>query len=121
MDGRFGLTTGYPRIGEKRELKKATETYWRGEATIEELRTLGGGSGSHWLAQKGSGISQPSNDFSFYDHAARATCLLDSIPPRFHGEATELDLSFRIARGLGGGWLRHRQHESGSAGVLPVK
>jgi 5-methyltetrahydropteroyltriglutamate--homocysteine methyltransferase len=40
MDGQIRThNLGYPRIGEKRELKKATEAYWRGEATIEELRT----------------------------------------------------------------------------------
>ena len=28
---------GYPRIGEKRELKRATESFWKGELSIDEL------------------------------------------------------------------------------------
>lgn len=28
---------GYPRIGEQRELKKATEAYWKGNLSLDEL------------------------------------------------------------------------------------
>lgn len=34
-------TLGYPRIGEKRELKKATEAYWQGKITRTELEETG--------------------------------------------------------------------------------
>jgi 5-methyltetrahydropteroyltriglutamate--homocysteine methyltransferase len=106
MDGH--ITThnlGYPRIGEKRELKKATEAYWRGETTLAELEEVGRNlRKSHWLAQKDAGIELiPSNDFSFYDQMLDMTCLLGNIPARFawNGGPAGLDLCFQIARGGG--------------------
>ena len=107
MDGH--ITThnlGYPRIGEKRELKRATETYWRGEISVAELEEVGRNlRKAHWLAQKEAGIELiPSNDFSFYDQMLDMTCLLGNIPSRFawNGQAPGLDLYFQIARGGGG-------------------
>ena len=107
MDGH--ITThnlGYPRIGEKRELKRATETYWRGEISVAELEEVGRNlRKTHWLAQKEAGIELiPSNDFSFYDQMLDMTCLLGNIPSRFawNGQAPGLDLYFQIARGGGG-------------------
>jgi 5-methyltetrahydropteroyltriglutamate--homocysteine methyltransferase len=107
MDGH--ITThnlGYPRIGEKRELKRATETYWRGEISVAGLEEVGRNlRKAHWLAQKEAGIELiPSNDFSFYDQMLDMTCLLGNIPPRFawNEEAPGLDLYFQIARGGGG-------------------
>jgi 5-methyltetrahydropteroyltriglutamate--homocysteine methyltransferase len=112
MDGH--ITThnlGYPRIGEKRELKKATEAYWRGEIAGAELEEVGRYlRKAHWLAQKEAGIELiPSNDFSFYDQMLDLTCLLGNIPPRFacDGETTGVDLYFQIARGGG-----DKQHTS---------
>ena len=106
MDGH--ITThnlGYPRIGEKRELKRATEAYWRGEIAVAELEEVGRNlRKSHWLAQKEAGIELiPSNDFSFYDQMLDMTCLLGNIPTRFawNGESAGLDLCFQIARGGG--------------------
>ena len=106
MDGH--ITThnlGYPRIGEKRELKKATEAYWRGEIAVAELEEVGRNlRKAHWLAQKEAGIELiPSNDFSFYDQMLDMTCLLGNIPPRFawNGESAGLDICFQIARGGG--------------------
>jgi 5-methyltetrahydropteroyltriglutamate--homocysteine methyltransferase len=97
---------GYPRIGEKRELKKATEAYWRGELAAEALARVGAQlRKAHWLAQKEAGIELiPSNDFSFYDQVLDMTCLLGNVPPRFawNGDTAGLDVSFQIARGAGG-------------------
>ena len=31
---------GYPRVGEKRELKFALESFWRGETTAEALQAI---------------------------------------------------------------------------------
>ena len=96
---------GYPRIGEKRELKKATEAYWRGEIAVAELEEVGRNlRKAHWLAQKEAGIELiPSNDFSFYDQMLDMTCLLGNIPPRFawNGKSAGLDICFQIARGGG--------------------
>ncbi|MGB9278221.1 MAG: hypothetical protein WCC08_23650, partial [Terrimicrobiaceae bacterium] len=60
---------GYPRIGEKRELKKALEAFWKGEIPFEELERLGRRlRKTHWLVQKEAGLDLiPSNDFSYYD------------------------------------------------------
>ncbi len=96
---------GYPRIGEKRELKKATETYWRGELAAEALTRVGAQlRRAHWLAQKEAGIELiPSNDFSFYDQVLDMTCLLGNVPPRFewNADTAGLDVCFQIARGAG--------------------
>jgi 5-methyltetrahydropteroyltriglutamate--homocysteine methyltransferase len=96
---------GYPRIGEKRELKKATEAYWRGELAAEALTRVGVQlRKAHWLAQKEAGIELiPSNDFSFYDQVLDMTCLLGNVPPRFewNADAAGLDVCFQIARGAG--------------------
>jgi len=106
MDGHI-LThcLGYPRIGEKRELKKAMEAYWRGEMPIEELERVGKQlRKAHWLVQKEAGIDLiPSNDFSFYDQMLDMTCLFGNVPPRFgwNGGTAGLELRFQIARGAG--------------------
>ena len=78
-------TLGYPRIGEKRELKKATEAYWQGKLSRVDLeesgRTL---RRQNWLTQQAAGIDLiPSNDFSFYDQMLDLTCLVGNVPPRF--------------------------------------
>jgi 5-methyltetrahydropteroyltriglutamate--homocysteine methyltransferase len=106
MDGHIRThNLGYPRIGEKRELKKATEAYWGGEIAAEELKEVGGRlRKAHWVAQKEAGIELiPSNDFSFYDQVLDMTCLLGNVPPRFegNGKSSGLDLCFQIARGAG--------------------
>src|SRR6266545_5339438 len=62
---------GYPRIGAKRELKRAVEAFWQGriseEAMHAEATRL---RAQHWQKQREAGIDLiPSNDFSFYDQA----------------------------------------------------
>jgi arsenate reductase len=48
---------GYPRIGERRELKKATESYWKKEISKEELeRQAGEIRRRTWKTQKEAGI-----------------------------------------------------------------
>ena len=96
-------TLGHPRIGRDRELKKATEAFWKGRRTASELlhaaREL---RRTHWLAQRDAGIDLiPSNDFSLYDHILDLSCLLGNVPARFHwdGGPVGLNLYFRIARG----------------------
>lgn len=97
---------GYPRIGEKRELKKATEAYWKGELSRDELlQTAKQLRLTHWKTQQSAGIDLiPSNDFSFYDQMLDMSCLLGVIPDRFNfsGETVDLDTMFTIARGKAG-------------------
>jgi 5-methyltetrahydropteroyltriglutamate--homocysteine methyltransferase len=94
---------GFPRIGEKRELKRATEAFWKGSLSLEELNRTGAElRKAHWLAQKQAGIDLiPSNDFSFYDQMLDMSCLLGSVPPRFQwdGGPADLAMRFKIARG----------------------
>ena len=33
--------SGFPRIGRDRELKKAIEAYWKGNATLDDVRETG--------------------------------------------------------------------------------
>ncbi len=98
---------GYPRIGEQRELKRATEAYWKGELSEAELLETGAElRRANWLKQKEAGIDLiPVNDFSFYDQVLDASCLLGNVPPRFQwaGRRTDVDTVFTIARGTQGG------------------
>jgi 5-methyltetrahydropteroyltriglutamate--homocysteine methyltransferase len=94
---------GYPRIGEKRELKQATEAYWKGQLSLEQLEEVGRElRATNWRKQKNAGIDLiPCNDFSFYDQMLDMTCLVGNVPPRFgwQGGTVDLDTRFLIARG----------------------
>ncbi len=95
---------GYPRIGQDRQLKKATESYWKGEITLEALKQSGAQiRKDNWLKQKEAGIDYiPSNDFSYYDQMLDMTCLLGIVPARFQWDhkIIDLDTLFFMARGL---------------------
>jgi len=95
---------GYPRIGEKRELKKATEAYWAGKLGRAELEQVGADlRRKNWETQRAAGIDLiPSNDFTFYDQVLDTTCLVGNVPPRFgwQGGQVDLDTRFAIARGV---------------------
>ncbi|MEJ5106907.1 5-methyltetrahydropteroyltriglutamate--homocysteine S-methyltransferase [Chryseobacterium sp. MYb328] len=97
---------GYPRIGSKRELKKACEQYWSGKIVLEELLTVGRSICSqNWNLQKEAGIDLiPCNDFSYYDQVLDMSLVVGAIPTRYHEVAlkknnSELDLYFAMARG----------------------
>ena len=95
---------GYPRIGEKRELKRATESYWKGEIDIKELGNVAKNLREiAWRKQREAGIDLiPCNDFSFYDQVLDMSCLLGNVPKRFgfSGEKVDLETLFWIARGI---------------------
>lgn len=97
-------TLGYPRIGEKRELKKATEAYWAGKLSASKLEETGRQlRHQNWLVQKEAGIDLiPSNDFSFYDQMLDLTCLVGNVPSRYgwKGGTVDLDTRFLVARGV---------------------
>lgn len=97
---------GYPRIGSKRELKKACEQYWSGNSSIQNLVQTGKEiRKQNWELQKNAGIDLiPSNDFSFYDQVLDLSLTVGAIPKRYHEvilnkENAELDLYFAMARG----------------------
>lgn len=94
---------GYPRIGEKREWKKALEAFWNHRIsetnfleTTKQLRL------SYLKKQKDSGVDLiPVGDFSFYDHVLDTAVLFGLIPDRFQhqGDSVSLTTYFSIARG----------------------
>ncbi|MEO5714642.1 MAG: 5-methyltetrahydropteroyltriglutamate--homocysteine S-methyltransferase [Luteolibacter sp.] len=98
------LNLGYPRIGEHRELKKATELFWEGKLSRQELEDTGRKlRRQNWIKQQAAGIDLiPSNDFSFYDQVLDTTCLLGNVPPRFGVTRADFDTQFLIARGQRG-------------------
>jgi 5-methyltetrahydropteroyltriglutamate--homocysteine methyltransferase len=94
---------GFPRIGTRRELKTALESYWSGASNGEALRaTAASLRARHWFAQQKAGIDHiPSNDFSLYDQMLDTIAMLGAVPPRFGhiGGHVPLDLYFAMARG----------------------
>jgi 5-methyltetrahydropteroyltriglutamate--homocysteine methyltransferase len=80
---------GFPRIGFTRELKKATEAYWKGEIDYSALHKAGAALRErHWHLQRDAGIDIiPSNDFSFYDQVLDAIAMVGAVPPRFFQNA----------------------------------
>jgi 5-methyltetrahydropteroyltriglutamate--homocysteine methyltransferase len=94
---------GFPRMGSRRELKTALESYWSGASSAEELRaTAAALRARHWLIQQRAGLAHiPANDFSLYDQMLDTTAMLGAVPPRFGhtGGHVPLDLYFAMARG----------------------
>ncbi|MEW5424997.1 5-methyltetrahydropteroyltriglutamate--homocysteine S-methyltransferase [Amorphus sp. 3PC139-8] len=96
-------TLGTPRIGPRRELKFALESYWAGklseadlQETAVELRA------KNWERQKARGIDRiPSNDFTFYDHVLDTAVMVGAIPEAYgwDGGAVPLSTYFAMARG----------------------
>ena len=91
---------GFPRIGAKRELKFALESYWKGESSLAELKSLGAQLRQrHWINQANLDLV-PVGDFAFYDQMLDMSFTLGNLPERvrgFHGDP--LDNCFRVARG----------------------
>ncbi|WP_195166668.1 5-methyltetrahydropteroyltriglutamate--homocysteine S-methyltransferase [Mycobacteroides abscessus] len=94
-------TLGSARIGPRRELKRATESYWAGRTSREELETVAAGlRRDNWTALAAAGLdSVPVNTFSYYDQVLDTAVLLGALPPRVSGIADDLDRYFAAARG----------------------
>ncbi len=94
---------GFPRIGVKRELKFALESYWQRKISLEELQqTAQLLRKQHWQDQKQFDLI-PVGDFSFYDHVLDTSFLFGNIPERIQQqEGTRLDHYFQVARGRSG-------------------
>ncbi|MEO8240350.1 MAG: 5-methyltetrahydropteroyltriglutamate--homocysteine S-methyltransferase [Flavobacterium sp.] len=95
---------GYPRIGSNRELKKASELYWAGKISVDELIDAGKEIRlKNWKLQFEAGVDLiPSNDFSFYDQVLDLTLAVGAIPERYNDFAksnSSIDLYFAMARG----------------------
>ncbi|MFF5627330.1 5-methyltetrahydropteroyltriglutamate--homocysteine S-methyltransferase [Microbacterium sp. NPDC012755] len=106
-----GTILGYPRIGRRRELKKAVEAFWAGrtdlaelEATSAELRAAT----RERLAALGLGRTDSAipESFSYYDQVLDAAVTVGAIPARFEDLRSEdgtigLPAYFTVARGEG--------------------
>jgi 5-methyltetrahydropteroyltriglutamate--homocysteine methyltransferase len=91
---------GFPRIGDRRELKAATEGFWAGRVPAEELEaTARDLRRQTWTFLRDAGLGQvPSNHFSLYDQVLDTCVLVGAVPER-HRRAGGLDAYFAMARG----------------------
>lgn len=91
---------GFPRIGARRELKFALESYWKGQSSLADLKTLGADlRRQHWADQAQLDLA-PVGDFSFYDQVLDMSFTLGNLPKRVRGfQGDTLDNYFRVARG----------------------
>jgi len=77
---------GFPRMGARRELKRALESFWSKKIDetqlLEAARTI---RVDIWQRQHAAGIDLiPSNDFSLYNQMLDMCALLGAVPERFH-------------------------------------
>lgn len=93
--------TGFPRIGEKRELKFALEAYWAHKTDFETVKAVAKTLRErHWNYQKERHIDFIScNDFSLYDIMLDTTVMIGTIPPRFENIEDKTARYFAMARG----------------------
>lgn len=93
---------GFPRIGAKREMKKAVESYWKGKISLAELKEHGKSIRKFmWQSQSSLDFVQV-GDFGWYDHVLNLSALLGVIPERVSYDKTkniDLDTIFKVARG----------------------
>lgn len=94
---------GFPRIGSKRQLKKALEQFWSGKCSAEDLINVGRQiREANWALQVELGLDHvPSNDFSFYDQVLDMSLVVGAVDQRFRQKSnvTSLDNYFQMARG----------------------
>ncbi|KDO66311.1 hypothetical protein CISIN_1g003819mg [Citrus sinensis] len=94
---------GYPRMGPKRELKFALESFWDGKSSADELQNVAADlRASIWNQMADAGIKFiPSNTFSYYDQVLDTTAMLGAVPPRYSWNGGEIgfDVYFSMARG----------------------
>lgn len=109
--------SGFPRIGQNRELKKIIEAYWKGAASLDEVRDAAKElRAKHWKLQAQAGVDLiPSNDFSYYDQMLDTAILLNVIPQRYKRLAftNPEETLFAMGRGY--------QGDKGDVTALPMK
>ncbi len=109
--------SGFPRIGQNRELKKVIEAYWKGNASLDEVRaTAKDLRAKHWKLEQGAGIDLiASNDFSYYDQMLDTAIMLNVVPQRYQRLAFETPEETLFAMGRG------YQGAQGDVTALPMK
>jgi len=116
---------GFPRIGPRRELKTALESYWSGRIGRDDLiETAAALRAATWARQKALGLDViPSNDFSFYDQVLDTSVMLGAIPAAYRGlgAADSIDVYFAMARGTRTGASEDAcTHGHGRGGDVPA-
>lgn len=107
---------GFPRVGEVRELKFATEKYFRKEISADELQKTGQElRKKHWQLLVNQGIDFiPSGDFSYFDTTLDTAVLLNIVPKKYQElNLSPLETYFALARGY--------QGEAGDVTALAMK
>ncbi|ABE64389.1 methionine synthase (B12-independent) [Nitrobacter hamburgensis X14] len=99
-------TLGTPRIGPRRELKTALESYWSGKSSESALLEAAAGlRAANWARQKSLGVTViPSNDFTLYDHVLDTSVMVGAIPEVYGWKSGPVPLAtyFAMARGAQG-------------------
>ncbi|CAK8533013.1 unnamed protein product [Lathyrus sativus] len=94
---------GYPRMGPKRELKFALESFWDKKSSAEDLEKVAADlRASIWKQMASAGIKYiPSNTFAYYDQVLNTTAMLGAVPPRYGWTGGEIgfDTYFSMGRG----------------------
>ena len=91
---------GFPRIGHRRELKKAVEGFWKGTVNDTTLReTCKTIRRTNWELMRGLD-SVPVNDFSMYDQVLDMLVMLGAVPKRYLAVKDATRRYFAMARGV---------------------
>lgn len=92
---------GLPRVGPRRELKRAIESYWAGRIDAARLHEVARElRRAQYTELRAAGMdSIPVGTFSYYDQMLDTAVLLGALPPRVAGIADPLDRYFAAARG----------------------
>jgi 5-methyltetrahydropteroyltriglutamate--homocysteine methyltransferase len=113
-------TLGFPRIGPRRELKTALESYWSGKTDAQALlKDAAGLRAATWARQHVLGVTHiPSNDFSLYDRVLDTSVMVGAIPNVYgwKGGDVPLETYFAMARGTQGAADDHGCADHGSHG-----
>ncbi|MFE7404987.1 5-methyltetrahydropteroyltriglutamate--homocysteine S-methyltransferase [Isoptericola sp. NPDC057559] len=107
-----GTILGYPRIGRRRELKKAVESFWAGRTDAVDLEVTAGALRRETVRRLVDLGLNPDDGsvpaaFSYYDQVLDVVALLGAVPERFRDllddedGSLELDGYFTVARGRG--------------------
>ncbi|MBD5784813.1 5-methyltetrahydropteroyltriglutamate--homocysteine S-methyltransferase [Cellulosimicrobium terreum] len=106
-----GTVLGYPRIGRRRELKRAVESFWAGRSTADELEEASRElrlATVRRLVALGLGADDASvpGSFSSYDQVLDVAASLGAVPSRFAdlpdaAGRLDADAYFTLARGEG--------------------
>ena len=93
----------FPRIGTKRELKRAVKSFWASKIGPEELESTAKGlRREHWKLQQDIGIGHiPLNDFSLYDQVLDTAVIVGQVSGSLGYQGEAIDLATYFAMGPG--------------------